>query len=325
MTAGELTIASNANNYGYRNKMEYSFAEKDDGTISLAFYKRGRHIKVPITSSLLADPVINETAMTILEWIKSNKIPIRSLKALIIRSNAKGETLSGLFIKDELSFDLFPVLPTFSVGFSLYYSTHKSPASIPTRLLYQDGKNSIRETVGKTELSYGLFSFFQVNIPVFEKALSDIASHVPPAYTCIDYYSGVGTIGLPLAASVPEMTLIESSPEAVSFARSNSFHNQAHNIKVFEVKSEDLLTPINADTTVIVDPPRAGLHKKVTQHLIKVTPPRIIYLSCNVSTQARDVSELLDTYDIVFNRLYNFFPRTPHFESLIVLQRKSHV
>jgi 23S rRNA (uracil1939-C5)-methyltransferase len=86
--------------------------------------------------------------------------------------------------------------------------------------------------------------------------------------------------------------------------------------------SEKALDYITADATVIVDPPRAGLHTAVTERLLAVRPPRVVYLSCNPVTQARDVSLLLDAYKIAGQRGYNFFPRTPHIEHLIVLERR---
>jgi 23S rRNA (uracil1939-C5)-methyltransferase len=84
-----------------------------------------------------------------------------------------------------------------------------------------------------------------------------------------------------------------------------------------------MLEYISADKTIIVDPPRAGRHQDIVKRLLEVTPPTIMYLSCDLATQARDVKMLSEKYDIVFHRLYNFFPRTPHIEGLIVLSRNT--
>ncbi len=85
--------------------------------------------------------------------------------------------------------------------------------------------------------------------------------------------------------------------------------------------SENALDQITSDRLVIVDPPRAGLHRDVADRLLEVTPSRIVYLSCNPVTQARDVRFLLDKYSIAYVQGYNFFPRTPHIENLIVLNK----
>jgi 23S rRNA (uracil1939-C5)-methyltransferase len=86
--------------------------------------------------------------------------------------------------------------------------------------------------------------------------------------------------------------------------------------------SEDALDYITHDATVILDPPRAGLHEKVTEKLLEAAPQRIIYLSCNPVTQARDVARLAEKYGIRHHQGYNFFPRTPHIEHLVILDKK---
>jgi len=92
---------------------------------------------------------------------------------------------------------------------------------------------------------------------------------------------------------------------------------------VIESSTEKALEYISGAEPVIFDPPRAGLHDKVVERVLEVAPPQVIYLSCNPATQARDLAKLQMTYDIEFFEVYNFFPRTPHIETLAVLRRKS--
>ncbi|MEK7644454.1 MAG: TRAM domain-containing protein, partial [Patescibacteria group bacterium] len=129
------------NQYGYRNKIEFSFAVLDSGEVALSFFNRGTKVRLPITSSLLSEPVINEVSASILDWINQEKIPMRSLKSIIVRSNGRGQAIAALFIKDRLIFDNYPDVNDKMLGFTLYYSTHKSPASVPTELLYQAGQD----------------------------------------------------------------------------------------------------------------------------------------------------------------------------------------
>jgi 23S rRNA (uracil1939-C5)-methyltransferase len=92
------------------------------------------------------------------------------------------------------------------------------------------------------------------------------------------------------------------------------------NCEVITASAESALDYLNGEEIVILDPPRAGLHKDVADKLIETKPARIIYLSCNPSTQARDISLFVESgYSITHARGYNFFPRTPHIESLIIL------
>ncbi len=313
-------ISDEANYFGYRNKIEFSFVEHA-GQMSLAFYGRGSRQKFPVTGSLLAEPIINETAQKILTWINEVKIPIRSLKALIVRSNGAGQAIAALFIKDKLEFDHFPTTTETFLGFHLYYSTHKSPASVPTELLYSTGQDYLIADLLGTKLKFGLLSFFQINIPVFTTALKDIAAFIGPKDTVIDFYSGVGAISLPLAKNRARTIMVESNAEAVDYAKENITLNHISGAEAHCVPAEKIIELIDSNSTVIVDPPRAGLHEKVTLQLLAKKPPRIVYLSCDLSTQARDIQRLSESYKPVFMKLYNFFPRTPHIEGLVVLER----
>jgi 23S rRNA (uracil1939-C5)-methyltransferase len=135
----------------------------------------------------------------------------------------------------------------------------------------------------------------------------------------IDFYSGVGTIGLTIGGN--DVTLVEVNEDAVREMRANirTLHKSAEAVLA---PSEKALDYITSDATIILDPPRAGLHNDVTERLLESLPPRIIYLSCNPVTQARDVAQLLEKYEIVYHTGYNFFPRTPHIEHLVVLESK---
>lgn len=318
----DLQIVSDDNQFGYRNKMEYSFVDLESGEISLAFFKRGKKWRYPIPGCQLADPIINETASKILEWINRHEIPIRSLKSLIIRSDNQGKSIAALFIKDELPFDDFPVLDDSFVGFTLYYSTHRSPASVPTKLMHSDGQDFLIARLRDVDLKFGLLSFFQVNIPVFERALDDIASFFDPSVSALDFYAGVGAISLPLHDRFKDCVLVENNEQAVEYSEENISAAGLSHCSARLVPAEKTVELIDSEKICIFDPPRAGLHNKVVDRLLDQKPPRVIYMSCNLSTQARDIELLSSAYDVKFFRLYNFFPRTPHIESLCVLERK---
>ncbi|HEU0266426.1 MAG TPA: RsmD family RNA methyltransferase, partial [Candidatus Saccharimonadaceae bacterium] len=139
----------------------------------------------------------------------------------------------------------------------------------------------------------------------------------------VDLYSGVGTIGLTIGGD--HVTLVESNEHAVrEMERNIKALGRENSAKAILAPSESALEHITGDATIIVDPPRAGLHQDVVDRLVEVQPERIIYLSCNPVTQARDVARLCadGTYGIRHHRGYNFFPRTPHIEHLVVLDKK---
>jgi len=323
LTASHLEIVSDGVEYGYRNKMEYSFTQPpltppfQGGEISLAFFERNGKKHLAIPKCELASVAINKVALELLIWVNENKIPLRSLKTMIVRSNQKGEVLAGLFIKDRLEFNDYPKLTNNLVGLTIYYSTHKSPASVPTAVLYKIGQDYLEEDLFGISLRYGLFSFFQINVPIFKQALAEIKNHLTDDDKVVDYYSGVGSIGLPVGAR----ELVESNPEAVEYAKINIALNK---IKAEAVcaPSEKMVELITAEKTLIFDPPRAGLDKRVVEQVLSKLPKKIIYLSCDIATQARDLGLLQEKYKVKFLKLFNFFPRTAHIEGLCVLEKK---
>ncbi len=305
-TSGPLT--------NYRNKMEYCFWADESG-LHLAHYKRGTHGKVKIEpqTSTLSNGQINRAATELLLVLNKEGIRGSQLKSVVIRSaqNKPHETSLALFVKDR-SFPKLP-LPKKSV---VYYSDPKSPASVPTKELYRTGDTTLTQTILERKLSYDVLSFFQVNTPIFEVALVDIKTHIKPDLTVVDMYAGVGTIGLNVG--VESLTLVEVDPFNVEMAKKNA---QNESVEVVEASTEQALSYITGNSCIIVDPPRSGLHKKVTQKLNETLPAQIVYLSCNPATQARDI-KLLDRYTVTFFSAYNFFPKTPHIETLAILEPK---
>lgn len=315
-------IAADEHEDGYRNKMEYSFTYNADGNISFAFFERGDHRFHALKNCCLADPIINRVAEPILAWVNLHKIPMRSLRSLIIRSNGQGKAIAALFIKDELSFPDFPSLTNELTGFQLYYSYYKTPAAVPTKLLYSAGEQALHTILNGVSLKFGLLSFFQIHVPVFEEALRDTQQFLDPMRAIVDFYGGVGSIGLPLHKFTNGGTIVDNNAEAITYAKENIAANGIANFTAECLPAEQITDLITPEKNIILDPPRAGLHEDVTKKLLQELPPTIIYLSCNLSTQARDIAALLPQYQIAFSRLYNFFPRTPHVEGLIVLKKK---
>ncbi len=136
----------------------------------------------------------------------------------------------------------------------------------------------------------------------------------------LDLYAGVGTIGLTIGGD--NITLVESNADAVREMQRNITELGRTDARAVLAPSEQALDHITGKEIVIVDPPRAGLHSDVIATLLQQLPPRILYLSCNPVTQARDVALLQQRYRIAWHRGYNFFPRTPHSEHLVVLDKK---
>lgn len=311
----EFTMTTAGPEWHYRNKMEYSFWGDDDG-LHLALHNRGSHQKTIVQGSELALEALDKGANAVLTQLQKLNPRAGDLKTIIVRCSQKGDIVASLFTKRE---DFHQIeLPEGIKGLRVYYSNPKSPASVPTKLLYELGDVRLTDELLGRQFTYDSDSFFQVNIPVFEAALSRIKEH-GQADTLVDMYAGVGSIGLSVADN--KVQLIEADAATAAMARINA-ETDGIDAEVIEAPTEKVLDYIPTDKTVIFDPPRAGLHDKVVQRTLEAKPPKVIYLSCNPATQARDLALLQDAYEITYFEGFNFFPHTPHIETLAVLVRK---
>ena len=275
-------IITDHNQYFYRNKMEYAlYWDNLDSEIKLAFHIRGSHTKTPITKSSIERPEIFAAAKQIVADLNSRGEEARKYQSILLRCNQAGQVSGGLFENGKPH-------PTFP---------------------------NLTDTILGRTYSYSPNGFFQINLPVYELALKEIKKHIT-TNKVLDLYSGVGTIGLSVAYD-KVLTLVECDKFAYSEMVKNIENNS--NISAVLAKSEDVTDYVSPDSTVILDPPRAGCDNKLIDRLLEVKPPKIIYLSCNPATQARDIKFLLEFYKIDEVKTFNFFPRTPHIENLVVL------
>ena len=313
-------IFTDSTPYYYRNKMEYAlYWNNKTELIELAFHLRGSHRKIPINTSSIERPEIFAAAQRIVNDLNSRHEEARKYQSILLRCNQNGEVSGGL------------------------YENHKPHPVF---------KNLTDDILGQT-YSYSPNGFFQINLPVYELALKEIKKHIS-ADNVLDLYAGVGTIGLSVARD-RQLTLVEVDKSAYRELERNCFTGQGDTTseeynhrrgdygateprnggregafrrsdialpKPILAKSEDALNFVNINQTVILDPPRAGCDTKLINKLLETTPQKIIYLSCNPATQARDVKMLLDKYKIEEIKTFNFFPRTPHIENLVILSSK---
>lgn len=303
--------------YGYRNKMEYNFWGDEEG-LHLALHKRGSGQKIKLKGSVLASESINDAGQALIGALNEKGVFAGDLKSLILRSSSDGKCVGALFIKKEVFDEL--ELPECMSGLVCYYSNPKSPASIITKELWIKGDITLEDKVLDKKLKYDVNSFFQLNIPVFEEALRDIKKYLKDG-KIVDFYGGTGSIGVSLKDGKKELEIVELDEHSAKMAKVNI--KDLNNARVFNLSAEESLEKIVKDSVLVVDPPRAGLHKKVVQKICEVKPKQLVYLSCNPVTQARDLKEIIESgYKIEFACGYNFFPRTPHIESLVILEKK---
>ncbi len=311
----DFSVQSAGDDWHYRNKMEYSFWGDDDG-VHLALHNRGSHMKTIVQGSELALPAVDRGARAVLAALRELPgLRAGDLKTVIVRCSQDGQAVASLFTKRRD----FPrlELPDGLNGLRVYYSNPKSPASVPTELLYELGDAYLKDLLLGKPFTYDADSFFQVNIPVFEQALQDIRRH-GETDDLTDMYAGVGSIGLSVARK--GVRLVELDPATAAMARLNAAASDLET-EVVEAGTEKVTQYITCEGPVIFDPPRAGLHDKVVEATLAILPPQIIYLSCNPATHMRDLARLSEDYEIAYFTAYNFFPHTPHIETLAVLVR----
>jgi len=279
-----LPTVTDGKDFYYRNKMEYSlYWDHDTAQIYPAFHVRGTHRKMPVTQSSIERPEIFAKAQEIIAKLNAQHAEARIYQSLLIRCDQNGQTSAALFENGKSH----PVM------------------------------DNLQDTLLGQTYTYSPNGFFQINLPVYEMVLKNIATHIKTDKV-LDLYAGVGSIGLSVARD-KQLTLVEVNGAAFGEMQNNA---KGSNAKCILAKSEDVTEYISPDCTVILDPPRAGCDAKLINKLNEVLPEQIIYLSCNPITQARDIAMLAERYQISPLQPYNFFPRTPHIENLVFLMRK---
>ena len=276
-------VITDGKDFFYRNKMEYAlYWDNETNKIQLAFHQRGSHRKTPIKSSSIERPEIYTAAQEIIDQLNAENKEARKYQSLLLRCNKEGRVSGGL------------------------YENHKPHPEFPP----------LTDTILGYKYSYSPNGFFQINLPVYELALKEIKNFITTEQV-LDLYAGVGTIGLSVARD-KKLTLVECDKHAYKELQ-NNITTVSNNINAVLDKSENVTKYIQPEQTVILDPPRAGCDRKLIDHINKTKPTKVIYLSCNPSTQARDIKLLLDNYHIESVKTFNFFPHTPHIENLVIL------
>ena len=324
----------------YRNRARFSI-HKNKGKISIGFLRRGSHLVVDSNQcGILLDPIndIKEWIRLILQDHDISIFDSRRRKGflgglVIHHSESTGESLIGFlttrgnFPKKFINAICDPdMLKKFGiVGVIHTISPRKSSISQKgeNRVLW--GQGYLSEKLNDISWRLSLGSFFQVNprqtIKLYDLvrdwACQDMDSHV------VDVYCGNGGISLWLASSGLHVLGIEESVLAVDDARESAKLNRVDHCQFQAGKAETHLTNLQTDKsigTVIIDPPRQGCSSEVVQAIIDIAPKRIIYVSCNPATLARDLAKL-NSYTIQDICVIDMFPQTQHVETAVLLSR----
>ena len=342
--------------FNYRNKLEFSFTDNkwltndeikkknnDIDRRGIGFHKAGMWDKVvDIKKCHLQEEPSNKIRIALKEFAKKNNISFYNtrlkkglLRTVTIRSSSLNQfmVLVQFFENNEKNISLVMnfLKDSFKEIYSLLYCiNNKENDSIYDReIILYNGKNYIEEKI--KDLIFKIYpkSFFQTNIKQTLKLYKIIHefSDLSGNEVVYDLYSGLGTITQFIAKDAKRVIGIESIEEAVISAKNSAKENNITNVDfeagdMKKLFSSEFISRHGSCDLIITDPPRDGMHKDVIKEIIKLKTPKIVYVSCNPSTQCRDLELLKDTYDITKVQPVDMFPHTDHVENIVLLELK---
>jgi 23S rRNA (uracil1939-C5)-methyltransferase len=323
----------------YRNKLEYSFGERD-GELVLGFHARGRwDLILDVDDCLLASERNNEARNRIRVWARESGIPAYErgtgaspprpsqaaspagvLRNLVVREGRRTGQLQTRLVTSAAAIPRPPVdLHTVIEGPS--GGTEGETGAL--------GREHLEEEVCGLTLRISPPAFFQTNTEMAERlyAIASEYAGLTGRERLFDLYCGIGTIGLVLARGAGEVWGVETVRAAVVDAEQNALRNGITNARFVtgdvRVSSRPLLERAGRPDVVVVDPPRAGLSKKVVRRVIECEAPRIVYISCNPTTLAPNAAQLAEAgYRLRRVRPVDMFPQTPHIECVALLEKQ---
>ncbi|MEH7120668.1 23S rRNA (uracil(1939)-C(5))-methyltransferase RlmD [Neobacillus vireti] len=330
------------NPWHYRNKAQVPVGEKD-GKLIAGFFKPRSHEIVDTAESLIQLPEINEAVQTIKEILSKHRIPAyqeESHKGVLRHIMARygkqtGELMVVLITrtndlpqKDQLVEEIIARLPNVK---SIVHNVNSKRTNVilgeKTKVLW--GSEVIYDYIGDVKFAISALSFYQVN-PVQTKVLYDKAleyADLSGEETVIDAYCGIGTISLFLAQKAKKVFGVEVVPEAIEDAKQNAELNGLTNAEFAAGESEVVIPKWykegNSADVLVVDPPRKGCDEALLQTIIDMKPKKVVYVSCNPATLARDLRILEDGgYKTVEVQPVDMFPMTTHVECCSLLIRR---
>ena len=328
--------------FGYRNKMEFTFGSDDRG-VYLGLHKRWKFDELtPVAKDCLLIPEELRKIVAFVENMAQGEAPydprtgkgyIRFLTlrwSFFERKALIGITVTNLIEKEIYKFWFEALSKEFPKNIAGGFITiNPAGSSSQGKYIHLFGEKRIKEKIGDKIYTISALSFFQTN-PKAAKSLFDIVlEYAEPQSndTIWDLYCGAGTIGIYISEKVKSVLGIESEEVSIEDAWINVELNNVKNNHFIHGRVNTVLAQLLKDNiapdTIIVDPPRAGLAKKVIHKIVSFAPKKVVYVSCNPSTLARDAAEFAK-YDYILKkaRPIDMFPQTYHIESVALIVKK---
>ncbi len=333
-----LEIRGSEQTDGYRNKLQMPLDKTSDGEIVCGFFSERSHRVIPIEKCLLQPEIFSE----IIEFIKKEaarlKISIYDeqrhegvLRHVFLRKgHYSGEICAVLVAKRKT-----PELSTLAAalekkfpeikGVVLNINPDKTNVILGEREILLRGSAEIHDTMCGVNVELSPKSFYQVNTPAAENLYRQAAEFAEPdGKTVLDLYCGAGTVGLSMADRAKKIIGAEIVPEAVENARRNAENSGFSNAEFICADAGEAARSLAArglsPDVILLDPPRKGCDENTLSACVKMSPERIVMISCNAATAARDCKFLSENgYSVKTVRAFDLFPRTKHVECVVLM------
>lgn len=353
----EITpILGSENEQYYRNKLEFTFSSKRwieslteaenlpaEQRTGLGFHIAGLFDKVlDIEHCYLQPSPSNEIRLFVKQFAMKNGYTFFDLReqtgflrTMVIRTSTTGEVMVIMVFANENREDRERLLDALKENFPAITSLNwiingkKNDSIADLDCSNYSGMPYITEKMEELTFRIGPKSFYQTNSHQAYRLYSIVRdfAELKGDEILYDLYTGTGTIALFLAKGASKVVGIEYVPEAIEDAKINAAENNIQNCSFFAGDMKDMLSPQFIEqngkpNVVILDPPRAGIHPDVAKVLAEAAPEKIVYVSCNPATQARDIALLGDNYEIKRVQPVDMFPHTHHLENVVLLVKK---
>lgn len=328
-----VSIIKNDNIYHYRNKFKLPFG-MEKGKIVTGMYESERGRFVPIEDCIIHEDVLEKVRKQILEIMNKYKLKAynertrEGYRSLIMRTfNNK---IALVFVVGDNT-DLEPMLSDLTrieEVSSIYYSVNTNKKyinALENDLVHVFGKNCLNARINDLKLVFTPKSFFQLNTRqaevLYDEAVSLINENDEEV---LEAYCGVGVMSLMAARKAKHVTGVEIVPDAIDNAKKNARYNKIDNVDFVVGDSGSVMEEISKEKQLdclIVDPPRTGLDEKMINSILNSNAKKLIYVSCNPSTLAKNLNVLKEYYNIESIRAIDVFSNTEHVESIVYLVR----
>lgn len=337
-------ILGMSNPWGYRNKAQIP-VRKIDNQLQTGFFRKNSHELIPLEHFYIQDPAIDEAIIKLRDIMRKYGVKpynetdhTGNLRHIIVRRGYyTGEMMIVLITRTPKLFPISKIIPEIIealpdvVSIIQNVNTKKTNVIFGEETIVLHGKDSITDTIFDLKFEISARSFYQVNPQQTEVMYQKVKefAQLSGKEVVLDAYCGIGTIGLTLAKDAKHVYGVEIIEEAVKNAANNAHINEIKNATFTVGTAEETIPQMLREginpNVVIVDPPRKGLEKSLIDVLNEAKPERIIYVSCNPATLARDLALFKEgSYAITVVQPVDNFPQTTHIETIVLLSKKEN-